>query len=93
MSLELLASESPEPTRTEFRRVFTEHNLGATLDVALRGLMDRVPLVDVRFFVSAVLLQRETGGNLSEILQNLSDVIRDRFQLKGKVRAASAHGP
>jgi tight adherence protein B len=92
VSLELLANDSPEPTRTEFRRVFTEHNLGARLDVALKGLIHRVPLVDVRFFVSAVLLQRETGGNLSEILMNLGEVIRDRFQLKGRVRAASAHG-
>jgi tight adherence protein B len=92
ISLELLANDSPEPTRTEFRRVFTEHNLGATLESALTGLIQRVPLVDVRFFVSAVLLQRETGGNLSEILTNLGDVIRERFQLKGRVRAASAHG-
>jgi tight adherence protein B len=92
VSLELLANEAPEPTRTEFRRVFTEHNLGAPLTVALSGLIQRVPLVDARFFVSAVLLQRETGGNLSEILSNLGDVIRERFQLKGRVRAASAHG-
>jgi tight adherence protein B len=92
VSLELLSNDAPEPTRTEFRRVFTEHNLGASLDAALKGLVQRVPLVDVRFFVSAVLLQRETGGNLSEILGNLGDVIRDRFMLKGRVRAASAHG-
>jgi tight adherence protein B len=92
VSLEMLANDSPEPTRTEFRRVFTEHNLGAPLEAALYGLTRRVPLVDVRFFVSAVLLQRETGGNLSEILSNLGDVIRERFLLKGRVRAASSHG-
>jgi tight adherence protein B len=92
VSLELLSNDAPEPTRTEFRRVFTEHNLGASLDAALKGLVQRVPLVDARFFVSAVLLQRETGGNLSEILTNLGDVIRDRFMLKGRVKAASAHG-
>jgi tight adherence protein B len=92
VSLELLSNEAPEPTRTEFRRVFTEHNLGASLNSALKGLVQRVPLIDVRFFVSAVLLQRETGGNLSEILTNLGDVIRDRFMLKGRVKAASAHG-
>jgi tight adherence protein B len=92
VSLELLSNDAPEPTRTEFRRAFTEHNLGASLDAALKGLVQRVPLMDVRFFVSAVLLQRETGGNLSEILTNLGDVIRDRFMLKGKVKAASAHG-
>jgi tight adherence protein B len=92
VSLELMASEAPEPIRTEFRRVAAEHQLGAPLDTALDGLMERVPLVDTRFFVSAVLLQRETGGNLSEMLENLAAVIRERFQLKGKVRAASAHG-
>jgi tight adherence protein B len=92
VSLELLSNEAPEPTRTEFRRVFTEHNLGASLDAALKGLVQRVPLMDARFFVSAVLLQRETGGNLSEILSNLGNVIRDRFMLKGRVKAASAHG-
>ena len=92
ISLELLANESPEPTRKVFRRVFTEHSLGAPIEVALKGLVERVPLVDVRFFVAAVLLQRETGGNLSEILDNLADVMRDRFQLKAHIRAASAHG-
>ncbi len=92
VSLEMLANDSPEPTRTEFRRVFTEHNLGAPLDMALTGLVERVPLVDARFFVSAVLIQRETGGNLGEILNNLGDVIRERFMLKGKVKAAAAHG-
>jgi tight adherence protein B len=91
VSLEMLSNDAPEPTRTEIRRVFAEHNLGASLDSALAGLVQRVPLIDVRFFVSAVLLQRETGGNLSEILMNLGDVIRDRFMLKGRVKAATAH--
>jgi len=71
-SLEMLADESPEPLATEFRRVFNEQNLGASLEDSLRGLADRVPLIDVRFFVSAVLIQRETGGNLAEILSNLA---------------------
>jgi tight adherence protein B len=92
VSLEMLSAESPEPLATEFRRVFNENNLGAPLDVALYNLSDRVPSVDVRFFVSAVMLQRETGGNLGEILMNLSRVIRERFRLRGQVRAASAHG-
>ena len=92
VSLEMLAAESPEPLQTEFRRIHAEHNLGAPLDAALHALIERVPTMDVRFFVAAVLLQRETGGNLGEILDNLSQVIRDRFQLKGRVRAASAHG-
>ncbi len=92
VSLEMMADESPEPLGIEFRRLFNEQNLGAPIDVAMRNLADRVPLLDVRFFVSAVLLQRETGGNLAEILMKLGYVIRERFRLKGQVRAASAHG-
>jgi tight adherence protein B len=92
ISLEMLADESIDPTSQEFRRVFHEQNLGAPLDVALKNLAARVPLVDVKFFVSAVLVQRETGGNLSEILLQLAYVIRERFQLKAQVRAISAHG-
>jgi tight adherence protein B len=92
VSLEMLSSEAPEPARSEFSRVFHEHNLGASLDNALRNFAARVPLVDVKFFVSAVLLQRETGGNLGEMLSHLSFTIRERFRLKGQVKAASAHG-
>jgi tight adherence protein B len=92
VSLEMLAQESPEPLATEFGRVFHENNLGAPLEVALYNLTRRVPLLDVRFFVSSVMLQRETGGNLGEILTKLSYVIRERFRLKGQVKAASAHG-
>jgi tight adherence protein B len=72
--------------------VFNEQNLGAPIDVALKNLATRVPILDVSFFVSAVMLQKETGGNLSEILTKLSYVIRERFKLKGQVKAASAHG-
>ncbi len=92
VSLEMLADESPEPLCREFRQVFNEQNLGAPIDVALQNLATRVPLLDVSFFVSAVMLQKETGGNLSEILTKLSYVIRERFKLKGQVKAASAHG-
>ncbi len=92
VSLEMLAAESPDPIRTEFRRVFNEVNLGSSLDMALKGLAQRIPLIDVRFFVSAVLLQRETGGNLSEILTKLSHTIRERFRLKGQIKALTAHG-
>lgn len=92
VSLEMLAAESPDPIRTEFRRVFNEVNLGSTLDASLKGLAQRIPLIDVRFFVSAVLLQRETGGNLSEILIKLSHTIRERFRLKGQIKALTAHG-
>jgi tight adherence protein B len=91
-SLEMLASESPEPLQGEFWKVYHEQTLGAPLTDVLRHLTGRVPLVDVRFFVSAVLMQRESGGNLGEILTKLAFVIRERFRLKGKVKAASAHG-
>jgi tight adherence protein B len=92
ISLEMLASDSPEPVRSEFRRVHSEQHLGEQLAVVLRHLAERVPLVDVKFFVSAVLMQRETGGNLGEILTKLSNVIRERFRIKGQIRALSAHG-
>ncbi len=92
ISLEMLAGESSPPLSTEFRKVFNEQNLGLPIDTALKNLAERVPLLDVKFFVSAVLLQRETGGNLAEVLTKLARIIRERFQLKGQVRAASAHG-
>lgn len=92
VSLELLASETSEPLRTEFSRVFHELSLGSDFETAMTNLIKRVPLLDVRFFVSTVLLQKDTGGNLAEMLTKLAFVIRERFQIKGHVRAASAHG-
>ncbi|MBV9760423.1 MAG: type II secretion system F family protein [Acidobacteriaceae bacterium] len=92
IALEMLGSDSPDPLGTAFRRVSNELQLGSSLEVALSKLVTLVPLVDVRFFVSSVLLQQETGGNLGEILSKLSHVIRERFRLKGQVKAASAHG-
>ena len=92
ISLEMISNEAPPPLNVEFRKVYNEQNLGLPIETALNNLASRVPLLDVRFFVSSVLLQRETGGNLSEILTKLARIIRERFQLKGQVRAASAHG-
>ncbi|HUJ24277.1 MAG TPA: type II secretion system F family protein [Bryobacteraceae bacterium] len=92
ISLEMLGEELPEPLGQEFRTLFNEQNLGAALEVALTNLCNRVPLVDMRFFASSVLLQKQTGGNLAEILTQLANVIRERFRLKGQVKAASAHG-
>jgi tight adherence protein B len=92
ISLRMASEDLPDPLGLEFRTLFNEQNLGAPLDSALYGLADRVPLLDVRFFVSAVILQKQTGGNLGEILTRLGQVIRERFQLKGQVKAASAHG-
>ena len=92
ISLEMLGEELSDPLGQEFRTLFNEQNLGAPLDVALRNFTERVPLLDARFFTSSVLLQKQTGGNLAEILSRLSYVIRERFRLKGQVKAASAHG-
>jgi tight adherence protein B len=92
ISLEMVGEELADPLGQEFRGLFNEQNLGAPLDVALRNFGLRVPLLDVRFFTSSVLLQRQTGGNLSEILTRLAYIIRERFRLKGQVKAASAHG-
>ncbi len=92
VSLEMLHREFQEPLAGEFRRAFEEHNLGMPLDLALQKLGQRVPSIDVHFFVSAVLLQKRTGGNLAEILDKLAYVIRERFKLRGKIRAISAHG-
>jgi tight adherence protein B len=91
VSLEMLSNDAPEPLSVEFRRIYQEQNLGAPLEVALTGLAERVPIIDVKFFVSAVLLQRESGGNLSEILTNLAHTVRERFRLKGHIKAVTAH--
>lgn len=92
VSIEMIHREFQEPLAGEFRRTFDEHNLGMPLDQALLKLAKRVPLLDVHFFVSAVLLQKRTGGNLAEILDKLAYVIRERFKLRGKIKAISAHG-
>ncbi|HEX3748467.1 MAG TPA: type II secretion system F family protein [Bryobacteraceae bacterium] len=92
ISLEMIGEEIADPLGQEFRALFNEQNLGAPLDIALRNFTERVPLLDVRFFASSVMLQKQTGGNLSEILSRLAYVIRERFRLKGQVKAASAHG-
>jgi len=92
ISLEMLGEELADPLGQEFRTLFNEQNLGAPIDVALNNFSVRVPLLDCRFFTSSILLQRQTGGNLSEILARLAYVIRERFRLKGQVKAASAHG-
>jgi tight adherence protein B len=92
VSLEMIHREFSEPLASEFRRTFEEHNLGLPLDVALQSFQKRVPSLDVHFFVSAVLLQKRTGGNLAEILDKLAYIIRERFKLRGRIRAVSAHG-
>jgi tight adherence protein B len=88
----MLGQELADPLGVEFRTLSHELNLGAPIDVALKNLCERIPLLDMRFFSSSVMLQKQTGGNLSEILNRLSYVIRERFRLKGQVKAASSHG-
>ncbi len=92
IGLEMLVLDCPDPLSTIFKRALQDLHLGSPLDEALGRIVTLVPIIDVRFFVSSVLLQQETGGNLSEILSKLSHVIRDRFRLKGQVKAVSAHG-
>jgi len=91
-ALELITSEVSEPVASEFRQLFEEQKFGMPVRDALMNLTDRVPLVDVKFFVTAVMLQRETGGNLAEILDNLSYVIRERFKVQRQVRVYTAQG-
>jgi tight adherence protein B len=90
--LGMVADEIPAPVGSEFRRLFDEQNFGMSLTDALRAMAERVPVLDARFFVTAVLTQRESGGNLSEILDNLSHVMRERFKFKRQLRVISAHG-
>jgi tight adherence protein B len=89
--LSMAADEMPDPVGTEFRLAYDRQNFGMPLPDALRALGERVPLLDARFFVTAVLTQREAGGNLSEVLDNLASVIRERFKVKRQVRVITAH--
>jgi tight adherence protein B len=91
-AIEMIASEIAEPIAGEFRKLYEEQKFGMPVRDALVNLTERIPLVDVKFFVTAVMLQRETGGNLAEILDNLSYVIRERFKIQRQVRVYTAQG-
>jgi tight adherence protein B len=91
-AIEMIANEIAEPLASEFRQLFEEQKFGMPVRDALMNLTERIPLVDVKFFVTAVMLQRETGGNLAEILDNLSYVIRERFKIQRQVRVHTAQG-
>jgi tight adherence protein B len=90
--LAMVAEELPEPIGPEFKLLYDQQNFGLPLPDALRKFAQRIPSLDARFFVTAVLTQRESGGNLSEVLDNLATIIRDRFKVKRQVRVISAHG-
>jgi len=91
-ALEMISNEISEPLAGEFRKLYEEQKFGMPVRDALMNLTERVPLVDIKFFVTAVMLQRETGGNLAEILDNLSYVIRERFKIQRQVRVHTAQG-
>ena len=90
--LSMVGDEMADPVGPEFRLLFDQQNFGMPLPQALKDFADRIPIIDARFFVTAVLTQRDAGGNLSEVLDNLSSIIRDRFRVKRQVRVISAHG-
>jgi tight adherence protein B len=91
-AMNMAAEELPDPVGPEFRKTFDQQNFGLPLRDALNAMSERIPIIDVKFFVTAVLIQRETGGNLSEILDNLSHVVRERFKVLRQVRVHTAHG-
>ena len=91
-ALGMAADELPTPVGPELKKTFDQQNFGLPLRDALNELAERISIMNVRFFVTAVLIQRETGGNLSEILDNLSHVVRERFKIQRQVRVHTAHG-
>jgi tight adherence protein B len=90
--MHVVAEEMPAPICKEFARVYDEQNLGIPLEEALKGMCDRVPNLDLRFFVTSVAIQRQTGGDLAEILDRIGHVIRERFKILGQVKALTAEG-
>lgn len=90
--MRLVAEEMKGPIADEFGRVFEEQNLGIPIELSLRGMADRIPSMDVRFFVIAVVIQRSTGGDLAEVLDKIGRLIRQRFELYGHVRGLTAEG-
>lgn len=91
-AIQLISQQMPDPIAKEFSRVFAEQNLGIKIEEALLNMANRVDQMDVRFFVTAVLIQRQTGGDLAEVLDKIGKVIRDRVQLLGTVQALTAEG-
>jgi tight adherence protein B len=91
-ALSMVPDEIPDPVGTEFKLLYDQQNYGMSLPDALRAFAARIPVLEARFFVTAVLTQREVGGNLSEVLDNLAAVMRERFKVKRQVRVISAHG-
>ncbi|MCS7017332.1 MAG: type II secretion system F family protein [Gemmatales bacterium] len=91
-AIHVISEEMPAPIATEFGRVYEEQNLGVSLEDAMKAMCDRVPSLDLKFFVTSVLIQRQTGGDLAEILDKISYVIRERFKILGMVQALTGEG-
>ncbi|HEX8962457.1 MAG TPA: type II secretion system F family protein, partial [Rhodocyclaceae bacterium] len=91
-ALQMVGEELPDPLGAEFRLTHEEVNYGVSLQQAMMNLMGRIPCMDLRYFVIAVLIQRESGGNLTEVLANLAALIRERFKLQAKARVLATEG-
>lgn len=89
-ALQAVATEMPDPVAREFSKVYEEQNLGLSLKVALENMVERMPILDLKLCVTAILIQREVGGNLSEVLSNISHTIRERFRIEGEIRVKTA---
>jgi tight adherence protein B len=90
--IEMVAKEMPKPVGPEYQLLYDQQNYGMPMPEALRAFAERIPVLDARFFATAVLIQRDSGGNLSEVLDNLAGVIRERHRVKRQMRVLSAHG-
>lgn len=90
--IQLVASQMEEPIGPEFARAYEQQNLGVAMEDALRGMSDRIPNLDLKFFVTSVVLQRQTGGDLAEILDKIATLIRQRFQIWGQIQALTGEG-
>jgi tight adherence protein B len=88
--LETISTEASDPVKQEFKKLMEEISLGSTLDAALHNLGDRVPLIDLKFFITGLILQRQTGANMVAVLENLSTLVRERLALQEKMKAATA---
>ncbi|MFN0121016.1 MAG: type II secretion system F family protein [Blastocatellia bacterium] len=89
-ALQTVATEMPDPVAREFAKVYEEQNLGLNIKIALENLVERMPIADLKLCVTAILIQREVGGNLAEVMYNISHTIRERFRIQGEIRVKSA---
>src|SRR5262249_16155067 len=90
-SLHMVSQEMPDPISTEFRRTYEENNLALSCKLALENLVERIPLIDLRICVTAVLIQRQTGGNLADILEKVANTIRERFRIMEDFKTLTTH--